>query len=265
MTRVHVRRERPSAAAWAMALVVTMLILYVLTLDASRPDVVESVSAEPRVTRRIEFEAMERWCVSMGRFEDAGRARIEAAGSVSGGGAGLVQAVDGGWQVLSAMVGSEREARRLAAQLKSDTGAEAEAVRLDCEAVTVQITAPERQIDAIAGAEQALRGQIDQLDTLARQLDRGEQRPDGARMLCALAATEIRQAGENLARTPGAAENRLCATLLESLDALAGQLDAISASGQAAASSLSGMARLAGIDTYLRLRALRQALLEEAK
>ena len=49
MKTMRVRRERPSAVSWGIALVITMLIVYILTLDAGRMVVVESVSAAPRI------------------------------------------------------------------------------------------------------------------------------------------------------------------------------------------------------------------------
>ena len=36
--RVRVRRDRPSALSWALALAVTMLAVYLITLSAPRPD-----------------------------------------------------------------------------------------------------------------------------------------------------------------------------------------------------------------------------------
>ena len=45
-----VRRDRPTALAVSIALMVTMLVVYVLTLEAARPDAVERVSAAPRCT-----------------------------------------------------------------------------------------------------------------------------------------------------------------------------------------------------------------------
>ena len=258
-TQVRVRRERPTAAAWALALLLTMLVVFALTLGATAPDAVESVSAAPRVTRQVVFAAMERWCVSMGRYEDAGRARIEAAGCASGGGAGMVQQIDGGWHVLGAMYASERAAKRVAGRLEAK-GFPAEVLRLRADRVELRITAPERQIEAIAAADAALRDRVKQLDDMALQLDHGELQTDGARTLCALACTETDQTRQALAMQSGASESGLSAALVEALEALSAQLRDISDSGQTSRVALSGMLRLAEIDAFLRLRALQQAL-----
>ena len=259
MTRVSVRRERPTVATRAVALVVTMLVVYVLTLNAARPDAVERVSAAPRVTRQVVFEALRRWCVSMGCFEDAERARVEAAGSASAGGAGLVREIDGGWHVLGAIYAGEREARRVASRLK-DEGIAAQVLELSAERVAVRITAPEQQIDAIAAADGVLRAQVQQLGTVALQLDRGDIRPDNARTLCALAGTEAAQAGERLAGMPGSKENSLCAKLIEALSKLSKQLDDVAGSRQGDAAAVAGMVRLAEIDGFMRLREIQQEL-----
>ena len=119
-TRVRVRRDRPGAAAWAIALVVTMLVVYLLTLDAARPDVVESVSAAPRVTREIAFEPIEGWCVSLCDCESAEAARIQASAYTSRGAAGYVARVNGVWHVLGAAYETRREAERVAGKLRKE-------------------------------------------------------------------------------------------------------------------------------------------------
>ena len=155
--RVQVRRERPTAAAWTVAMAVTMLFVYVLTLGAARPVAVESVSAAPRVTREIRLRALKMYCVSLGSWPDAGNARIEAAGFVSRGAAGFVREVDGVWHVLGAMYGDQRDARRVAKRLTESGEARAEVLCLEAGAVTLRVTAPERQIGAIAAADEKIR------------------------------------------------------------------------------------------------------------
>ena len=89
-TRVRVRRERPTAVALAIALCVTMLVVYVLTLDLKGPDVVESMAAAPRVTREIDFEPLEGWCVVMATCDSPQQARLMASVWVGRGAAGYV-------------------------------------------------------------------------------------------------------------------------------------------------------------------------------
>ena len=256
MTRVRVRRDRPTGLAWAVALAVTMLAVYLATLSAGRPDAVESVSAEPRVTREITFEALEGWCVSMARCDSAESARLMASGYTARGAAGDVALLDGAWQVIGAVYESEKDARRVADRLRRDEGIDAQALRLDAGGLKLRVTAPQRQIDAIAGAEALLRSQSRQLGALASQVDRGEIAADGARTLCALAATETSQAAALLDAMPGAAENGLCAALIDALDALGRMQDAVARDARAAGASLSGMLRCAQVEAFLGLREL---------
>ena len=259
--RVQVRRERPTALSWSIALTVTMLVVYVLTLQSARPDAVETVAPAPRVTRTVALEAIEGWCVVLGEYPSEDSARMEAASDASRGSAGCVVEGDGKWRVLGAMYEGERDARRVAARLQREGFAEADVLPLTAEALTLRITAPDQQIDAIAAVDAALLAQVRQLGVLALQLDRGDIRPDGARTLCAVAQGEVAEAGRSLARMPGATDNGLCAALVDAAGRLADQLGTLAESGQDAPAALSGMMRLVQIETFLRLRSLREGLI----
>lgn len=259
MKRVRVRRERPTALAWAVALCVTMLVVYVLTLGADAPDVVDSMAPAPRVTREIEFEALEGWCVRMATCGSDQEARLAASAYSGRGAGGYVTPLEGEWAVLGAVYASEKDAARIARRLRDDEGIPAEAVALRAEGVKLRITAPQAQIDAIAEADALLRRQTDQLGQIALQLDRGEIRPEAARKLCAVAAEEAARAGQSLAGIPGAADNGLCSGLIGRLEALAGMLEALAATGESGA-SLSGMARCAQIENFIGQREMQAGL-----
>ena len=252
LKRVRVRRERPTALAWAIALCVTMLAVYVLTLDASRPDVVQSMAAAPRVTREIGFDALEGWCVRMARCDTDQEARLRASATVSRGAAGYVTELEGEWAVLGAVYESEKDARRIAARLVDEEGIDADVLRLEAEGVKLRITAPERQIDAIAEADALLRGQTLKLGQMALQLDRGELRPEAARTLFAVASGEAREAAAALSAIPGASENGLCAGLIERVGALSGLLEALCAENGSGGAALSGMARCVQMENFVR-------------
>ena len=249
VTRVRVRRERPTALAWAVALCVTMLVVYVLTLSAARPDVVESVSAAPRVTSEIELPALEGWCVSMARCGTPEEARLQAAAYSARGAAGYVVRLEDAWQVLGAVYDSEGEAGRIAERLSREAGLEAGVIHLKADGLKLRITASEAQIEAVAGADAALREQARQLGQIALQLDRGELGGDAARTLCAVAATEAERAAGSLESLPG--ENRLCAALAKQLVTLAGMQQALADSGSETGATLSGMARCAQVAGFL--------------
>ena len=221
-TRVRVRRDRPTAVALAVALCVTMLVVYVLTLDLKRPDVVQSMAAAPRVTREIRLEPLEGWCVAMARCDSREEARLKASAWVNRGAAGYVaESEDGGWMVYGALYDSQREAERIAGRLNDAEDIPAEVVPVAAEGLTLRVTAPEAQIAAIAQGDALLRCQRGQLGDIALQIDRNEITADAARTLCALAATEAAEAAAMLSAIPGAAENGLCAGLIERLNSLA--------------------------------------------
>ncbi len=250
MARVQVRRERPTALAVAVALCVTMLIVYVLTLNVKGPDVVESMAAAPRVTRQIEFEPLEGWCVAMARCDSEQEARLQASAWVSRGAAGYVTPWESGWAVLGAVYASERDALRIARRLSEDEGLTAETLHMKAEGMTLRITAPQAQIDAVAAADALLRRQADQLGSVALQLDRGEIGPDAARTLCALAATEGGDAAKAIGAIPGAADNALCAGLYQRLLSLSEMHRTIAESTRAGGASLSGMLRCAQVACF---------------
>ena len=59
--KVRVRRDRPSALSWALALLLTMLCVYLLTLGlAAAPEAaIDSEGDAPRVTEEASFAAAE--------------------------------------------------------------------------------------------------------------------------------------------------------------------------------------------------------------
>ena len=250
LSRVRVRRERPTALALAVALCVTMLVVYVLTLNVKEADVVQSMASAPRVTRQIEFGALEGWCVCMARCDTAQEARLQASAWVSRGAAGYVTESEGQWLVLGALYDSRGEAERIAKRLSDDERIPAEALELSADKLTLRVTAPQAQIDAVAGADALLREQTARLGELALQLDRGEIEADAVRALCALSATEASDLSKSLSAIPGAAENGLCAALIARLDALSGMLDTVAGSANTGGAALSGMLRCAQLDNF---------------
>ena len=257
-SRIRVRRERPTALAWAMALATTMLMVYIATLPAARQRVVEDIPASARITRELTFEAVEGWCVALGGGSDAAQARLLAAGAAAEGCAACVAEVEGALRAVSGPCESRREAQRLADALEG-AGFEAEPMALAADALRLRVTAPEAQIEAIADAEAALRAQIRQTGEIARQLGQGEIGTDAARTLFALSAGEAAACVRRLDAFSGSRENTLCAALISQLEALSGRSNALadSASGSAA---LAGMARCAQLQGFVALWEMRRGM-----
>ena len=250
MTRVRVRRERPTALALAVALCVTMLVVYVLTLDVKRPDAVESMAAAPRVTKEIAFDHLSGWAVSMAACDSQQAARLQASAWVDRGAAGCVRELEGRWRVLGALYDNRKAAERIVKRLSEEEGIPAEAIHLEAKGLTLRVTAPVAQIEAVAGADALLRRQGKQLGEVALQLDKGEINPDAARTLCALAATEASALADSLAAIPGAGENALCMGLVGQLRDLAQMQDAVAKGDYANVTALSGMLRCVQIEGF---------------
>ena len=236
-----------------------MLMVYMATLPAARPSRVESLPAAVRVTREVDFEALEGWCVSLYRCADAAQARIQAAGAVADGLAGCVAELNGETHLLGAMCASERDARRAAEPLRQ-SGYDAEVVCLSADRLRLRVTAPESQIDAIAAADAMLTAQAAQLGEIARQLEGGEMRVEAARTLCALASSEAGALRDQLSAGYGASENALCAGLIAQLDALAERMSTL-ATGASGTAALAGMSRCAQLETFLAHWTLRRDML----
>ena len=256
LTRVRVRRARPSALAWAVALAVTALAVYLLTLP--RAEESDSLFASARVTRRLELPSMEVWCVSLARRDTPEAARICASGLAARGAAACVAELEDAWQVLGACYDSRREAVRTASRLRDEAGLDAAAVCLSAGAASLRLTAPEAQLDAVEAGLALLREQHARLGELALRVDRGEAAPEAARTLCAVAAGEAAEAARALERFAG--DDRVCPGLTALLAARASMLEAVSRSGGLPAATLSGLIRCAQIEVLAEQAAWQASL-----
>ncbi|MBR1561315.1 MAG: hypothetical protein IJ646_13860, partial [Clostridia bacterium] len=97
---------------------------------------------------------------------------------------------------------------------------------------------------------------------MAGQVDKGQLRPDAAKTLCALTATEAGSLAERLRIVSGGAGDGLCAALTERLAALADQLAAVSDTAQTAPANIAGMLRAAQIDDVIGLVEMREEMLK---
>lgn len=251
--RVRVRRERPSALSWAIALAATMLAVYLITLSVPGSGPAEEADAGAgRVTREVSIEGMTIYLADLGCYADDASARIAAAALTGRGAAGVVRADADGWHVLGAGYDNEADAVRIAGQLGEREGLPAQVMKLSTAGVSLRITAPESDIDAIAGAERALRAQLAQTATLALQVDRGEVTSGSARTLAALSRSELTDAAKRLRAVDGAERDAVCAGLLALMEHLAEGLDGASR-GNDSGAALSGRLRCCHVDGCVRL------------
>ena len=250
--RVRVRRDRPSALAWAIALAVTMLAVYLVTLSAPASRKVEDASTDLRVTRELTFDGLSVSFADLGCYPDEWQARVAAAGCTGRGAAGVVYADSDGFHVLGAGYDLEADAKRIAERLADREGMEAAVLTLSGPAVSMRVTAPESDVEAIAEADLTLRTQLRQLATLALQVDRGECSAASARTLARVAASEVRSARKRLQKISGGDEQPVCASLIAQLTALEANL-AAAAKTTGDGAELSGRLRCCHVDGCLRL------------
>lgn len=250
--RIRVRRDRPSALSWAIALAATMAAVYLLTLGTPSATRAENAVASVRVTREVGFEGVDVFFASLGQYPGQWQARVAAAELVSRGAAGAVCEQDGVWHVLGAGYALEADAERIAEKLAGQEGVEAQTLHLSAPAVSLRVTAPEEDAEAVITADRTLRMQMEQMNRLALQADRGEVSYASARTLARVAASEVRTARKNLERIAGGSGQPVCAGLIGLLTELEDNL-AFAGEGKPSGAELSGRLRLCHADGMLAL------------
>ena len=147
--RVRVRRDRPSAPAWAVALAITMLMVYLATLIPGKNLRAQSAFATPRITREITFGAVEAYLVSLCSGASGEEARLLASAYTGKGAAGYIYESKEGWHVIGAAYSEEREAVRVAGRLAGEELPDVQVICLSAPRIDLRVTGPEIQIDAI--------------------------------------------------------------------------------------------------------------------
>lgn len=252
LNRVRVRRDRPSALSWALALAVTMLAVYLITLSAPGAQEAEDASSGVRVTREIDFQGLTVYFADMGVYPDEWQARVAAAEVAGRGAAASVYGDAAGFHVLGAGYALEADAKRIAERLGEQEGIGANVLSLSAPTVSLRVTAPEGDAEAIADADRILRAQLDQLNTMALQVDRGEISHASARTLARVASSEARSARKRLEEIDGGADQPVCAGLVAQLKRLEENLGAVTGKNTDGA-ALSGRLRCCHVDGTLAL------------
>lgn len=249
---VRVRRDRPSALSWALALAVTMLAVYLITLTApaAREEAAETAARGPRVTQELTLEGETAYFADLGCHADALLARTAAAQLAARGAAGVTYRDAEGIHVLGAAYRLEADAARIARQLSQREQLSAAVLELSAEPVSLRITAPEQDVQAIVDADSILHTQLKQIASMALQVDRGELSAESARTLAAVACSELDAARNQLEQISGAAEDTVCAGLLFQLERLSGGLEAVGHGAERGA-ALSGRLRSCHVDGLL--------------
>lgn len=229
--RIRVRRERPSVLSWAIALAVTMLAVYLVTLNAPEEGKSKVASAGVRVTRELEFADLTVHFADLGCHADQSGAHIAAAGYAGRGAAGIVYEDADGFHVLGAGYALETDAQRIAERLGSQEGITTSVLTLSAPSLSLRVTAPEEDVEAIAAADRVLRTQLSQLSALALQVDRGEVSAASARTLAKVAQAEVRTVRRQLESIAGGEDQPVCAAMTQLLCALEADLANVNGEG----------------------------------
>ena len=190
-------------ACWLAA---GMLVVYMLSLTAanySAPELtaVEAGNAGVRTVSELELDATEVYFLSLGSYEDAESARIEAARNTERGAAGYIMEKDGRFLNLGAMYSTQAElsAKRMA----TAEGLECQVVSSTAGGITLRITGTEEETAAVQNGYEALDRSLSALNEAAFELDDGNISIDQARTRIKAEAVELKAVLEELEAATG--------------------------------------------------------------
>ena len=166
---IRVRRSRPSALSLALALMITMFFVYMVSLSSQPRKSADTAAAAIQNSAEVHMEGLESAFICTGRYEDQLEARIHAAQCAQNGGAGLILADGGQYAVI--------------AEVRSGATADENALLRSAPGLTLKITGPADQIAAVSDAVAFLRAQASETGSLAGALEGGD---TDAASLCAL-------------------------------------------------------------------------------
>lgn len=203
-------------------------LAYASTLPAATVEEAQAVTSA-RATLVIELPTASLYCACFGTYEDAGEARVEAARYASRGAAGYIRAEEGNFLVLASAYGTEGDARSVCAHISEDEGIDTSVRAYAAEAVSVRVTATQRQLSALSAAVDALGKYPGELNALALRIDGGELDSKTARALVEVALTELSRLERELRVSLADTDDRFATGVYALLNELAASTRAVSA------------------------------------
>ena len=252
MQRVKVRRERPAAAAWVLALLLSALFVLLIARGAkTAPESGGGADTAARGDYALTFPPLETHLLQFGAYEDALSARIEAARYVPRGAAGYI--LEGSlYRVIAAGYDSREDAEGVCARLREDEGLDAGVYSLSSGAVDLTIRGTQAQAEALLLAETTLRNTAAQLNETAFAFDRGELSERDARNRLAIIASAARQAHDALAQAAEETQSAVIDAFLSLLSGIANETEQLSSENVAGGLSFSGRIKYNYIDVRVR-------------
>lgn len=205
---IRVHRSRPSTLAAALALMLTMLIVYLLSLPAQPQDETTPAAMQTNTAADVRMEGMELHFECEGRYANLLDARVAAAQCVQAGGAGLILP-DGNQYAVIRSAGTSASSENTLHQ--SAAG------------LTLKLSGAANEITAIADAVAFLYAQATETAGLARSLESGEASAATLETLLQIYRTKGEKILSSLQqiRSPGMVANRLTHAVQAALDRLA--------------------------------------------
>ena len=156
---VRVRRSNPSALALALAVMLTMLCVYLISLSALPEKKTSTASGQAQSTAEIRMEGLESGFLLYARSGNHLEARVLAAKCADNGGAGLILSDGGDYCIISEAVSHE------------NTGTND--LRLSADGLTLKLQGASNEITAISDAAIFLRNLATETGGLAASVEDG--------------------------------------------------------------------------------------------
>lgn len=156
---VRVRRSNPSVLALSLAVMLTMLCVYLISLSALPEKEVNAASGQTQSTAEVRMEGLEAGFLLHARSSNQLEARVLAARCADSGGAGLILSDGGDYCIISEAVSHE------------NTGTND--LRLSAEGLTLKLQGNSGEITAISDAVAFLRALAVETGGLAASVEDG--------------------------------------------------------------------------------------------
>lgn len=183
MQTIRLRKNRPGSLAVSLALVITMLIVYLLSLQSVPKEDAQAASAV-RSMARLRMEPMDFAFQLSSLHNDETQARVAAALCAENGGAGIVLREDDEYAVIH--------------QAGIDLS-DGPVIHRSAGGLTLEIEAPAAVVSAMDGALAALRAAAEETGALASSLEKGESDSGTVSALLGVYQTQTQNALESLA------------------------------------------------------------------
>jgi len=212
METIRLRRRYPASLAAALALLITMLVVYLLSVHAL-PKQDAAAMAQGQSSASLRLEGLECDFLLSGLHDDLTQARVAAARCSLDGGTGLVLPEGDRYAVVQEAGGDY-------------ASAEAPVIHRSAPGLTLEIEAVAPVIEAVSDGCGALRALATETGALAAAMDRGELDGRTLDALLNVYRTQLTSARAALATAGDSAAILICGTADRSLTRMEGTVDA---------------------------------------